>query len=146
MYRSIRQVDVPPVAEVVKGEVGHMTHVKSRNFFFLLVFLLKKLRKYNKIGLLTHLKYMFTLKLTPINILAGSTTVYHCRSSPVSFESKNLSHGGFLELFIYSYNKHMLLMMGHLIIWITSSVVHFGKENFIGISIRMISSTERVSA
>lgn len=67
---------------------------------------------------------MFTLKLTLINILAGSATVYHCRSSPVSFESKNLSHGGFLELFIYSYNKHMLLMMGHLIIWITSSVVH----------------------
>ena len=46
------------------------------------------------------------------------------------------------------YRKHPLLVLGDVAVWIAGTVVHLyaGKENFLGISIRAISSMKGVSA
>lgn len=50
--------------------------------------------------------------------------MYHCTASPISIEQKNLAHGGLPELFRESHSKHMLLVLGQLVVKITGLVVH----------------------
>lgn len=54
------------------GESYDLCEIKKNQF--LLMFLRRKLKKYSKINLLTHVIYMLILKLIPVNTLAISAT------------------------------------------------------------------------